>query len=296
MGYNKFSGLYEPDREKDLVKGEPNVEAFREAIAEIDKIRSAENEEELIMNMVLVARRYNNQKLEISDNVDYDEAIGQLEDVYSEINADMLVMALQEFPKLYAYGEPLKVDESVLDIEAKYTTDENAESLMGKLVNDYDIRNNQETRDAVAACVENLELDKISKQQLQEKSENPKGFHPVSVRRGEIYWCNYTKGVGCEFSSNRTILILSNDSNNRFSQKVNGVAMEGGRKSNNYQIEVCDADLESGHISHFTGYAKVAISDIVSIDKARLSNKIGKIGAVKMKDIEKAVKAQLDLR
>lgn len=81
------------------------------------------------------------------------------------------------------------------------------------------------------------------------------------------------------------VIIISNDTGNIYSEKVNVLPIEGdGTKINpKYQMRLPNSDLESGHLDKDP--SRIIFTDIMTIDKARLDIKIGMIKHEKMKEI-----------
>lgn len=281
MAFNKFSGLHEPDK-KEAVKGDPNIEAFNEVIRAIDKIRGAENEEDLIFNMVNTAKRYNDLKIELSYDVDYGEAVGQLQDVYTEANAEDMIETLKRFPELYAYGEPFEFDESVLDMEHRFHAEESVEAMLNKLYKVFDLDHNPDTQDALGACVKNLELSKKSEENLEYKKA--KGYFKERLNCGEIWKIEGTRGVGREGEGFRPVLIITNNKGCAKSPKITCIAMYGYPAEDvSYQVEVNPAtDVTDNRL---TMISRIETTEIITVDRVRFKKYMGKLKPEKYKDV-----------
>lgn len=120
--------------------------------------------------------------------------------------------------------------------------------------------------------------------------------HPVVPAKGEIYNAFITVGVGKELCGSHPVVIMQNKSQNMHADKVNVLPIEGdGNKINSkYHIQITSNDLESnGTLTKDP--SRVIISDILTIDKARLGIKIGKLKKEKIDTINEKLKIQLDL-
>lgn len=120
--------------------------------------------------------------------------------------------------------------------------------------------------------------------------------HPVVPVKGEIYNAFITVGVGRELCGMHPVVIMQNQSQNIHADKVNVLPIEGdGNKINpRYQIAITSDDLEGdAHLNK--NPSRVIISDILTIDKARLDIKIGKLKEDKLIAINQLLKKQLDL-
>ena len=120
--------------------------------------------------------------------------------------------------------------------------------------------------------------------------------HPIVPVRGEIYNAFITEGVGRELCGNHPVLIVQNQRQNIHAEKVNVLPIEGdGNKINpKYQVQITSADMENDIVLS-KDPSRVIVSDIMTIDKARLGTKIGKLKQSKMDIINETLKMQLDL-
>lgn len=121
-------------------------------------------------------------------------------------------------------------------------------------------------------------------------------IHPITPVRGEIYNAFITEGVGRELCGMHPVLIIQNKKQNLHSEKVNVLPIEGdGNKINPiYHEQITSSDLEGDTILA-KNPSRVIISDILTIDKARLGIRVGKLKEDKMQLINKKIKIQLDL-
>lgn len=93
---NPISGLLEPHKESFENKGNPNYDILRQTEAILDELLSAETEEYLAERICQISARNNIVGAEIEMfGLSYDDAIAQLEQVYSEINQDMIISAMK---------------------------------------------------------------------------------------------------------------------------------------------------------------------------------------------------------
>lgn len=127
------------------------------------------------------------------------------------------------------------------------------------------------------------------------KNNNPKKLHPIIPQRGEIYNAYITEGVGSELCNNHLVLIIQNQKGNMYGEKVNILPIEGdGTKINpNYQIVLTNTDMIIGHLDKIP--SRIIITDITTIDKARLDRRIGKITPECMSSVENLLRKQLSL-
>ena len=101
---------------------------------------------------------------------------------------------------------------------------------------------------------------------------------------------------GKELCGSHPVLIVQNQKQNIHAEKVNVLPIEGdGNKINpKYQVQITSADMENNIILS-KDPSRVIISDIMTLDKARLGKKIGKLKQSKMDVINETLKLQLDL-
>lgn len=102
-----------------------------------------------------------------------------------------------------------------------------------------------------------------------------KKVHPVRPQYGEIYNAFITEGVGSELCGNHLVVILQNQKENIYSEKISVLPIEGnGNRINpNYHLQLTASDMATGILDKAP--SRIIISDIMTIDKSRLGRKIG---------------------
>ncbi|MBP1934879.1 type II toxin-antitoxin system PemK/MazF family toxin [Ammoniphilus resinae] len=143
---------------------------------------------------------------------------------------------------------------------------------------------------------EKCSLDKKSYDHALQKKADKRKLHPTRPVRGEIYNVLISQdNVGTELIGNHLCVIISNKKKNLYSEKVNVVPIEGdGTKIDPINnIQLTNDDLEDGHLDK--NPSKIIAADIMTIDKARLDIRIGKLKDEKLKEIIQMVKDQLGI-
>lgn len=120
-------------------------------------------------------------------------------------------------------------------------------------------------------------------------------LHPIRPKRGEVYLAKITTNVGAELNGQHLVVIIQNNKSNLFANKVNVVVIEGdGNKINpDYHIQLLSADMISGRLDKDP--SRIVTSDILTIDKSRLKQRIGRISDPKIKQLNAKLRKQLSL-
>lgn len=107
------------------------------------------------------------------------------------------------------------------------------------------------------------------------------------MKRGEVWWVNFDPAVGSEIKKTRPAVIISNDTSNTHSSRVQ-VVPASSQLSKIYPPEC--VIVVGGKT------AKIMADQIMTVSKSRLYNKIGILAEEDMKDIERVIKLQLGMR
>ncbi len=126
------------------------------------------------------------------------------------------------------------------------------------------------------------------------KNSHPMKHHPIKPMRGEIYYITLKESIGSELQDNHLVIIMSNSQTNIYAEKVNVLPIEGdGKVVPTYLEQLTTADLEYGKLDKDP--SRVIIPEPMTIDKARLGVRIGKVRKEKMDLISKKLKKQLNI-
>jgi mRNA interferase MazF len=106
------------------------------------------------------------------------------------------------------------------------------------------------------------------------------------MQRGEVWWVNFDPAVGGEIQKQRPALILSNDASNRYLNRLQVIPLST-RVDRLYPSEV---------VVTLNGKPHKAMADqLTTVNKLRLSNRIGRLAVNDLIQVERVVKLQLDL-
>ncbi len=110
------------------------------------------------------------------------------------------------------------------------------------------------------------------------------------VKRGEIYWVDWSPGRGSEQSGLRPALVIQNDTGNKYSPTTI-VASISTASERPYPFLVRLIAAESG----LKRDSAVNLSQILTIDQTCLGDKCGKLDPAKMVEVDEAIKTSLAL-
>ncbi len=110
------------------------------------------------------------------------------------------------------------------------------------------------------------------------------------VKRGEIYWVDWSPGRGSEQSGLRPALIIQNDTGNKYSPTTI-VASISTAPERPYPFLVRFTAAESG----LKQDSAVNLSQILTIDQTCLGDKCGELSHMKMAEVDEAIKTSLAL-
>ncbi len=114
---------------------------------------------------------------------------------------------------------------------------------------------------------------------------------PQEIKRGEIYWVDWSPSRGSEQGGVRPTLIIQNDTGNIYSPTTI-VAACTTAMNKPYPFTVSVTKEESGLPKDCT----VNLSAILTIDKSHLRDKCGELGKDKMDEVDSAIKVSLGLQ
>ena len=114
----------------------------------------------------------------------------------------------------------------------------------------------------------------------------------TSVKRGEIYYADLSPVVGSEQGGVRPVLIIQNDTGNRYSPTVNAAAItsQTGKARLPTHIEL-PVEEECG----LTKDSVVLLEQVRTLDKRRLRERMGRVDDKIMEKIDTAIAVSFGL-
>lgn len=106
------------------------------------------------------------------------------------------------------------------------------------------------------------------------------------MKRGEVWWVNFDPSIGSEIRKTRPAVIVSNDTSNQFSKRVQVVPAT----SNTDKLYPPECYIQiKGQTS------KIMADQIMTVSKERLYSRIGKVTDEELAEIERVISLQLAL-
>ena len=110
-------------------------------------------------------------------------------------------------------------------------------------------------------------------------------------RRGELYWVDFDPARGAEQKGRRPALVVQNDRGNEFSAYTVVAAISSSPLPRRYPFTVPLAQGE-GHLPR-AGHVNCA--QLLTLDQSRLESKIGTLTPERMKEVDAALRYELEL-
>lgn len=279
--YNKFSELSEPDKDTCTEASESNIERFRQAQLKVDRVSNG-NEEELAFKLATIATRYNKTGERISFDLDYADAMEVLESVYNDVDAEMIILALEALANDYGYLPEMDNESVELEEEMFWYSSETFAGLISRIQAEYakiDAKFKKAFTNKIAGGMKIYEINR----------DNAR----PTVKRGEVWKVEVPTGVGRETTGFRWAIIISNEMHAQFSDVVNVVYLDGQPpKNEKSHMEIKNTDLADGAL---TKEGRVNITDINSVDKKRMVSREGKVKDEFLKKLMGRIALQLGI-
>lgn len=113
----------------------------------------------------------------------------------------------------------------------------------------------------------------------------------IPVRRGDIYYADLTPVVGSEQGGIRPVLVIQNNMGNQHSPTIIAAIITGQPKSQYLPTHV----LLTGSDCGLPKISMAMLEQIRTLDRDRLQQYIGRVGAEKMQQVDKALKISVGL-
>lgn len=114
---------------------------------------------------------------------------------------------------------------------------------------------------------------------------------PFRVKRGDIYLADLDPGRGSEQRGTRPVLVLQNNTGNKFSPTIIIAPITGSRSKSRLPTHV----MINQEISGLEKDSLVLLEQLRAIDKERLITKLGELNRVQIMDVEVATLISLGL-
>lgn len=113
----------------------------------------------------------------------------------------------------------------------------------------------------------------------------------MNIHRGDIYYADLSPVVGSEQGGVRPVLIVQNDVGNRFSPTVIAAAITSQQTKANLPTHITLNAVESG----LARDSIVLLEQVRTIDKHRLKERMGKLDANAMSQVDHALSISFGL-
>ena len=113
----------------------------------------------------------------------------------------------------------------------------------------------------------------------------------MSVKRGDIFYADLSPVVGSEQGGIRPVLIVQNDTGNKYSPTVIAAAITSrtGKTKLPTHIEVSAGIERNGAKSGLPKNSVILLEQIRTIDKKRLMERMGKLDETTMQQVNSAI-------
>jgi mRNA interferase MazF len=107
------------------------------------------------------------------------------------------------------------------------------------------------------------------------------------MKRGEVWWVNFEPSIGGEIHKKRPAIIISNNASNKYLNRLQVVPLT----TSTDRIYPSEAYVKINNRQ-----SKAMADQIATVSKSRLLKKCDELSDNEMKEVERAIKIQLDLK
>lgn len=113
----------------------------------------------------------------------------------------------------------------------------------------------------------------------------------MTIKRGEIYYADLSPVVGSEQGGIRPVLIVQNDTGNRYSPTVIAAAITSQQEKTKLPTHISVKTSESGLLKN----SIILLEQVRTIDKTRLKEKMGDLDKESMDMVNRALSVSFGL-
>lgn len=106
------------------------------------------------------------------------------------------------------------------------------------------------------------------------------------MKRAEVWWVNFEPSLGGEIKKKRPAIIVSNDAANRYLNRVQVVPLTS---------QVGGLYPSEALVTLRRKRGKAMADQLTTVSKLRLMNRVGRVTDAEMREVERAIRIQLDL-
>ncbi len=110
------------------------------------------------------------------------------------------------------------------------------------------------------------------------------------VKRGDIFWVDFNPARGSEQAGFRPALVIQNDVGNKYSPTTIVATITTSEKSFPFTVKVTAP--EGGLVKN----SVVNLSQIITVDKERLVNRLGTLTPARMQEVDRAIELSLGIK
>lgn len=111
----------------------------------------------------------------------------------------------------------------------------------------------------------------------------------TTCKRGEVWMVNFSPGRGSEQKGNRPALIIQNDVGNQYASTTIVAAITTTIKK--YPVTVLIPEGKGGLKEN----SMVNLAQLLTVDKGRLTKKLGYLGEERMLEVDEAIRISLGI-